>query len=167
MEQQVKLTLNFLQRLADLHWLCASPRYTRGSCIPVAAFADPSSEEAQQGLHTLWYFLWLYAEPLPNMLLAWWGLTGTLSPGPTNCAVASSTISDTRGCEKDGAKLMQSGLEVAALLNVSCPTKYNPESRIYALHSFAFYCGEKKARSSTGCNFNRSFQPVLTFTKSC
>lgn len=39
---------------------------------------------------------------------------------------------------------MQSGLEVAVLLNVSCPTKYNPESRIYALHSFAFYCGEKK-----------------------
>lgn len=33
-----------------------------------------------------------------------------------------------------------------------------------------FYCNEKrkknpKTRNSTGCNFNRSFQPVLTFTK--
>lgn len=73
------------------HWWCALPRYMRGSCIPVAAFADPSSGKAQQGLHILWYFLWLYAEllfseQLPNMLLAWWGLTGTSPPGPTNCA---------------------------------------------------------------------------------
>lgn len=91
MEQQVKVTVNFLQRLADLHWPCALPRYTRSSCIPVAAFADPSSGKAQQGICILWYSLWLYAEPLlseqlPNTALAWWGLTGTSPPGPTNCA---------------------------------------------------------------------------------
>lgn len=98
MEQQVKLPLNFLQRRklssaeADkLALTMCLAQVHRGSCSPVAALADPSSGKAQQGLHTLWYFLWLYAEPLlseqlPNMLLAWWGLTGTSPPAPTNCA---------------------------------------------------------------------------------
>lgn len=53
--------------------------------------------------------------------------------------------------------------------HVNYPTKYNLLKKIYSLHSFGFLLwwkeGEKKTRDSTGCNFNRSFQPVLTFTK--
>lgn len=64
--------------------------------------------------------------------------------------VASNTISETQGCEKDGAKPMQSGLKVTALLNVNCTTKYNPESRIYALHSFAFLLWWEKSQELNG-----------------
>ena len=51
-------------------------------------------------------------------------------------------------------------------------TKYNLRRKIYSLYSFAFLLWwkeeeeeKKKPSDSTGCNFNRSFQPVLTFTK--
>lgn len=55
------------------------------------------------------------------------------------------------------------------LEHVNYPTKYNPPRKIHSFHSFAFLLWwkerGKKPRDSTGCNFNRSFQPVLTFTK--
>lgn len=39
---------------------------------------------------------------------------------------------------------MQSGLEVAALLNVSCPTKYNPRAEFMLCTPSLFIVGRKK-----------------------